>query len=204
MLAGYCADHTIPLIHISTDFVFDGKQSQPYQPDDACAPLGIYGLSKRQGEQQALALCSSATIIRTGWLYSARGNNFVKTMLRCAAEGKTLNVVDDQVGTPTYALHLAAAIWQLLVKQAHGIFHFSDAGLASWYDFAAAIFEEAHALGLLSELPVVNPVSSDNYPTAAARPSYSVLDKTKIWALEGIEPCHWREGLRKMLKELTL
>ncbi len=189
------------LIHVSTDFVFDGTQSTPYRPDDRTQPLGIYGLSKCRGEEAVLASASDALIVRTAWVYSAHGGNFVKTMLRVMRERPEVRVVADQIGTPTSAATLAGALWSLLDTQAPaGIYHYTDAGAASWYDFACAIREIAQQISGESPAPVL-PIRTQDYPTPAKRPAYSVLDKTSTYALIGNAP-HWREPLRDVLSEL--
>jgi dTDP-4-dehydrorhamnose reductase len=200
-IARWCQHHKIPLIQISTDFVFDGKKSSPYLPEDQPNPLSVYARTKHAGEINALANCDFAYVVRSGWVYGEQGANFVKTMLRLAAERETLAVVSDQVGTPTYAINLSQMIWQLLQRRpAQKVFHFSDAGVASWYDFAVAIFCEAHAQGILHKFPQVIPINTSDYPTSAQRPAYSVLDKQATWHTLDIEACHWRTGLKTMLE----
>lgn len=200
VIAQWCEQQKIPLIQVSTDFVFDGKQSSPYQSDDITNPLGIYAQTKRAGELAALENCATSYIVRTGWVYCEQGANFVKTMLRLGAEREMLSVVADQIGTPTYAPHLAQMIWQLLAQRPEQkIFHFSDAGVASWYDFAVAIFNEAKVQGLLKKIPQVKPIATSDYPTPAQRPAYSVLDKQGTWNLLKISPCHWQRALSAML-----
>lgn len=190
------------LVHVSTDFVFDGTQSRPYRITDLPSPLGIYGASKLQGEQNVQEICGrNCAVLRTSWLYSSYGNNFVKTMLRLMGERDRLQVVSDQVGTPTWARGLAQALWQIGSQKLAGLFHWSDAGVASWYDFSVAIMEEALDLGLLAKEIAVAPISSSSYPTAARRPSYSVLDKTSTWDALGGAALHWRKALRAMLVE---
>lgn len=199
-IAQWCELQKKPLIQVSTDFVFDGKKSSPYQPDDHTNPLGVYAQTKRAGELAALENCSTSYLVRTGWVYCEQGANFVKTMLRLGAERAALGVVSDQVGTPTYAIHLAQMIWQLLAQRPEQkIFHFSDAGVASWYDFAVAIFNEANAKGLLTTIPQIKPIATSDYPTPAQRPAYSVLDKQQTWSVLNIAPEHWRNALAKML-----
>lgn len=186
------------IIHISTDYVFDGHTSRPYNEGDKPEPLSVYGTTKRHGETALLGLAPSSMIIRTGWLYSSFGNNFVKTILSRGKAGKPLNVVAEQIGTPTYAADLAYFIVHSIIDGhwTPGIFHFSDEGVASWYDFAVAILEEA---GLA---PNVNPIPTSDYPTAAVRPEYSVLDKSKVKAVFGIRIPHWRQSLRECLKKI--
>lgn len=188
------------LVHVSTDFVFDGKASRPYAPEAGTAPLGVYGASKLAGEAEALAV--GGLVVRTAWLYSAGGVNFAKTMLRLFNERSKVTVVADQIGTPTSAVSLARAIWGLIAADAGGIHHFTDAGAGSWYDFAVAIKEEGAALGLCPASVEVAPLRTEDYPTPAARPAYSVLDKTGTWALLGAPARHWREELRAVLKDL--
>ncbi|MCB1848514.1 MAG: dTDP-4-dehydrorhamnose reductase [Ottowia sp.] len=202
-LAQACRDLGARLIHISTDFVFDGRASRPYPPTAPTAPLGEYGRSKLAGEQAVQRILPQALVLRTGWVYSRFGGNFVKTMLRLMAEREELAVVDDQVGTPTWARGLARAVWAAAGRpQLQGIYHWSDAGVCSWYDFAVAICEEACALGLLARPARVRPIPASDYPTPAQRPHYSVLDKTGSWRDLGLEGVHWRVQLRHMLKEL--
>ena len=189
-------------LQISTDFVFDGEQSRPYLPTDHTSPLGVYGASKLAGEQLALAAYpEGVAVVRTAWLYFAFGSNFVTTMLRLMGERESIGVVVDQVGTPTWGRGLAEALWRMCRVQPKGIFHWTDAGVASWYDFAVAIQEEGLGCGLLKrEIPVL-PINTVEYPTPARRPAYSVLDKTGTWAALGIQPMHWRVALRRMLLE---
>lgn len=202
-LARACATHGVSLVHVSTDFVFDGESSRPYRPGDDTAPLGEYGRSKLAGERAVQAVLPGALVVRTGWVYSAWGNNFVKTMLRLMGEGGELKVVADQVGTPTWARGLAAFIWCAAGRSGRrGTYHWSDAGVCSWYDFAVAIAEEGAAAGLLEHLPRVRPIPGSEYPTPARRPSYSVLDKSDSWRDFEIEGVHWRAQLRAMLQEL--
>lgn len=190
------------LVHVSTDFVFDGRKSSPYLPDDPTQPLGAYGASKLAGERAVRdAAGETALIVRTGWVYSAHGNNFVKTMLRLMQERPELCVVADQVGTPTSATSLARALWALLAKDAPaGTYHYSDAGAASWYDLACAVRELA--LPHLARTPApILPIRTQDYPTPAQRPAYSVLDKSATWALIGSSR-HWREPLAEVVREL--
>lgn len=194
------------IVHVSTDFVFDGKSSTPYLPDAPANPLGVYGKSKSLGERVLLDEYAEKTIIlRTSWLYSSHGRNFVKTILRLCRQKDMLNVVSDQTGTPTWAVGLAAVLWDFARRDSiHGVFHWSDSGIASWYDFACAIMEEGLAAGLLDRPVIINPVHTDDYPTAARRPAYSVLDKTTTWALLGYRGRHWRHELKNMLQAPSL
>ncbi|MDE6157313.1 MAG: dTDP-4-dehydrorhamnose reductase [Muribaculaceae bacterium] len=183
------------IVHISTDYVFDGNSSRPYTEADKPSPLSVYGATKRKGETALLGLAPESVIIRTGWLYSSFGHNFVKTILARLKAGSALNVVCDQVGTPTYAADLALFIVNVIHGHwTPGIFNYSNEGVASWYDFAVAIAEEA---GLDAQ---ICPVSTSEYVTAAARPQYSVLDKTKVKATFGISIPHWRVSLRRCMK----
>lgn len=192
------------LIHISTDFVFDGAASVPYRPDAATNPLSVYGRSKRDGEQAVLkVLPEHSTILRTAWVYAATGANFVRTMLRVMQANGSVRVVADQVGTPTAARSLAEALWRIAATaEIRGIHHWTDAGVASWYDFAVAVAEEGAALGLLPPEINVTPITTAEYPTPARRPAYSVLDKRSL-APYGLSPIHWRQRLRTVLKEIT-
>lgn len=188
-------------VHVSTDFVFDGMSALPYSPDATPDPIGAYGATKLSGERQAFAQHPDALIIRTAWVYAAQGNNFVKTMLRLMAERDEVRVVGDQIGTPTHAAGLARAIWALNAANASGIYHWTDAGVASWYDFAVAIQEEALEIGLLSRKVPVVPIRTSDYPTPAKRPHMSVLDKSSSWAITG-PAAHWRDELRLVLRAM--
>ncbi|MDT9183670.1 dTDP-4-dehydrorhamnose reductase [Limnospira sp. PMC 289.06] len=194
------------LIHVSTDYVFDGTQSHPYVETDPTNPLGQYGASKLAGEQAILATDANYAIIRTAWVYGAGGTgNFVKTMLRLGREREELRVVMDQVGTPTWTGDLATAIVQLIPQlnsETSGIYHYTNSGVTSWYDFAIAIFEEAKLLGVPLKIQQVIPITTAEYPTPARRPAYSVLNGKKLATLLGNHPPQWRSGLRTMLKTL--
>lgn len=186
------------IIHVSTDYVFDGLGHKPYQPEDLTRPLSVYGRTKLAGEEAVLKNARVAAVVRTAWLYSANGNNFVKTMRRLGAEKDSINVVCDQIGTPTLADDLAEAIVKMLPQltaQNSGIYHFTNEGVCSWYDFAREVM-------VLSGLKcVVHPIPSSAYPTRAVRPFYSVLDKRKIKEVFNIEISHWKESLEKCLKQ---
>jgi dTDP-4-dehydrorhamnose reductase len=192
------------VIHLSTDFIFDGRSGTPYLPDSSGVPLSVYGKSKWEGERRLLGTCTTrATVVRTAWLYSHHGENFVLKMLELLRVRDSLRVVADQIGTPTWARRLAQAIWRITELPAmHGIFHWTDAGVASWYDFAVAIQEEAVRLGLLDRVIPILPIRTCEYPTPAIRPAYSVLDKSSTWERLGQQPPHWRAALRSMLEDL--
>lgn len=193
------------LIHISTDYVFDGTQGRPYRPDDTPRPLSVYGETKLGGERRVLqALGQRALVMRTSWVYSGHGNNFVRTMIKPMREREEVSVVSDQIGTPTWARGLAQTIWIAAGRpELHGIYHWTDAGVASWYDFAVAIQEEAIARGLLSRGVTIVPIRTEDFPATAARPLYSVLDKRDTWRELGLVPQHWRTALRVMIQEIT-
>ena len=197
-VAALVSAHQGKLVHVSTDFVFDGMTSRGYRLDDSRNPISAYGRSKAEGEDH---LRDSDLLVRTAWVYTAGGANFVRTMLRLMAEKPALNVVADQIGAPTWAPGLARTIWGLVAKDASGTFHHSDAGVASWYDFAVAIQEEALALGMLEKAIPITPIPTSAYPTPAARPAFSLLDCSKTRALLGDGHTHWRTHLRTMLKE---
>ena len=202
-VAAVAAAQGVRLVHVSTDFVFDGAASTPYLPEARTRPLSVYGKTKRDGEEAVLAAYPEAIVLRTAWLYAAHGNNFVATMLRLMKAGQPLRVVADQVGTPTWARTLAEATWALgLNLAASGIHHWTDAGVATWYDFAVAIQDEALALGLLDAPTTIEPIGTADYPTLARRPAYSVLDCRATREAAGLVPRHWRHALREMLAEL--
>lgn len=188
------------MIQISTDYVFDGTQHTPYREDDATCPNSVYGRTKLEGEENVTSRCRRSMVIRTAWLYSTFGNNFVKTMLRLGREKPELGVIFDQIGTPTYARDLAVAIFAAIKKGVvPGIYHFSNEGVASWYDFTLAI----HRLAGIDSCRV-RPIHTTDYPTPATRPHYSVLDKSKIKETFGIEIPHWETSLAEciaLLKE---
>ena len=197
-LAVVCNQNNIVLIHISTDFVFDGMQSVPYSEKDSTNALGEYGRSKLKGEQAIESVCHKYFIIRTSWLYSGHGSNFLKSMLKYGRERDSLSVVYDQVGTPTNAIDLAEVIFSILRSRVdtYGIYHYSNEGVASWYDFAKAIFD-------INKVDVqLLPIRTDAYPLPAKRPSFSVLDKGKIKKLLKIEIPYWRDSLKKACNTL--
>jgi dTDP-4-dehydrorhamnose reductase len=202
-LAVACKKIGARLIHISTDFVFDAAKNTPYEAYDATNPLGVYGTSKLAGE---LAINKShpenSIIIRTSWVYSSHGNNFVKTMLRLMAEKPELSVVSDQIGSPTWAKGLAHACWGFAQKTNTGTYHYSDLGIASWYDFAVAIQELGLQKGLLKSAIPVNPIKASAYPTPAKRPAYSVMNTDATYQTLEQQGLHWRTALSEMLNEL--
>jgi dTDP-4-dehydrorhamnose reductase len=194
------------LVHISTDYVFNGRQSLPYREDSPCDPLGVYGRTKRAGEEAVAAACDRHVILRTAWVYGSRGRgNFVKTMVRLSQEREVLRVVYDQIGTPTWSRDIAQAIAQLLPQlgpDTYGTYHFTDSGVASWYDFAVDIVALAAALGAAPATQAIEPIPTAEYPTPAQRPAYSVLNWEKIAVVLGQKPPHWRQSLRTMMAEL--
>ena len=199
------ASHGCRLIHISTDFVFDGRKAVPYRHDDEARPLSTYGRSKLDGEEAVLEVCGdTGLIVRTSWLYSRFGRNFVKTMLTLMQERPRLAVVCDQIGCPTWAGSLARALWELGPREEiSGILHWTDAGVASWYDFAVAIQALALELGLLGTRITIEPILTSAFPTPAIRPPFSVLDTSNAREqLNTVQP-HWRDALRQMLEELV-
>ncbi|MBC7496316.1 MAG: dTDP-4-dehydrorhamnose reductase [Sphingomonadaceae bacterium] len=185
-------------VHVSTDFVFDGTAHTPYAPNATPNPLGAYGRTKLDGEIAAAEFHPSPLLVRTAWVYAAGGNNFVATMLRLMGERDEVRVVADQFGTPTHAVTLARTLWTLIAGGHNGTFHATDAGTASWYDFAQAIQDEALAVGLLTRAVTVTPIRTIDYPTPAKRPAFGVLDKTATWAITGY-PRHWRAELHDCL-----
>jgi len=207
-LARECERLGMPLIHISTDYVFNGKSERPYKEDDAADPICVYGLSKWQGEEAVRSMLSDHIIVRTSWLYGARGQNFVKTMIKLGAEREELKVVSDQYGCPTWSFDLADCLARIserllsgVEKIPRGTFHFCGAGITTWYDFASTILSEVR-LKLSGRTAAVSPVPTSSYPTAAARPKYSALDCGKIKASLGISPPPWEKSLAGLMDEL--
>lgn len=195
-----------PLLHISTDYVFSGVQTQPYTEHDTPAPSSVYGQSKWLGEQAINEHCSQHIILRTSWVFGLHGNNFVKTMLRLGQERDALSIVSDQIGGPTSARSIAQALWQIAQHYqsnstcAWGTFHFSGAPTCSWYDFAQEIFAQAVALQLIAKVPTLKAITTSDYPTPAQRPAYSVLDNTKISQQLNIAQSDWKTELALMLQ----
>ena len=202
-LALACKANNCRMLHVSTDFVFDGSKTTPYQTDDVAKPLGVYGASKLAGDLAVRDILPDSVIVRSAWVYSINANNFVKTMLRLMAEKPQLGVIYDQVGTPTWAAGLAQWLWAVVAKpQVSGMYHWTDAGVASWYDFAVAIQELAIEKGMLTQAIPIRPIPGSAYPTPAKRPSFSVIDKTSAEAAADMLTTHWRAQLSKMLDRL--
>ncbi len=208
-LARVCAEMDIPLLHLSTDYVFDGQARSPYREDHSTRPLGVYGHSKLAGEQALRDQLEKHVIVRTAWVFSEYGNNFVKTMLKLGRERDQLAIVADQVGCPTYAGHIAAMVLQLATLMTQpgfngwGCYHFCGDQQVSWFEFAQAVFQAAEERGLLTEGPVLKATPSREYPTPAARPAYSVLDNQRLLQLlDGDVERDWRAGLAEVLGRL--
>jgi len=203
-LADYCADGRCRLIHVSTDYVFAGDDWLPLKPDDPTDPQSVYGASKLAGEIAAKRAGEHAKVIRSSWIYSEYGENFVRTMLRLGDERAELSIVNDQRGSPTYAHNLAATIWKLAnVWPTADVLHYADAGEVTWRQFAEAIFAQAVKQGLLRKAPQVHPISTADYAAPAARPAYSVLDTSLCCELLGVEPPRWQDSLQLMLTNLA-
>lgn len=216
LLASACAERGIGLIHVSTDYVFDGLAKQPYTEDAPTQPASVYGQSKLAGEQEVLATLPSAVILRTSWVFSQFGNNFLKTMLRLGQERTELNIVDDQIGGPSYAPHIAQVLLQLAERlyeskqgsgkqqSPSGVFHFAGQPSVSWYGFAQEIFDQAVKLGLLTQAPRLTAISTSQYPTPAKRPAQSSLQQGRLDALLGTEHIerNWQQGIARSLLAL--
>lgn len=205
VLAQWAQTHNARLIHVSTDFVFDGAKTTPYLASDSTQPLGVYGASKLAGEQAVLAAAPQQSIIvRASWLYSPFGHNFMKTMLRLMAEKPSLRVVNDQIGSPTSAFSLARCLFSIVQEQGDtGIYHWCDGGEISWYEFAVAIQEQALNLQLLDSAIPIEPIPSSEYPTPASRPAYSVLDISATCEQFGCEIPDWRHNLQEVMGHLA-
>lgn len=208
-LAIACSTQNIPLLHISTDYVFDGSKEEAYRENDEVAPLGIYGISKWQGEEEIRSHLSHHIILRVAWVFGANGNNFVKTMLRLAADRNELNIVADQFGGPTSAKSIAKTLLKL-VDIYHednnlewGTYHYCGKGKTSWYNFAKEIFHQANISGVLNKEIQINAIKTAEYPTPAKRPKNSMLDCTKIMNTFGIDTQDWQSELKQVLSELT-
>ncbi len=193
----------VRFVHLSTDYVFDGEASSPYATDASTGPRSAYGRTKCEGEQRVRAGAPSSVIVRTAWVHSGGGSNFVRTAVRHLTAGRTMRVVDDQIGTPTRAHNLALALWRIAEgPEITGTLHFTDAGVASWFDVAVAVLETLRGAGRLPEAGAVVPIHSGEYPTPARRPAYSVLDKHDSWRALGFVPPHWRDGVIQSTSEL--
>jgi len=203
-LAKECAQVGIPLVHISTDYVFDGSQETAYVEDDTVSPLGVYGKTKLEGEKTVQSLCSKYYIFRTSWVFSAHGNNFVKTMLRLGAEREILGVVADQLGKPTSAREIARVIYEVLTskQEAWGVYHLAQSDVTSWHGFATSIFAEAKRQGINLNIKKVNPITTAGYPTPAPRPQNSELNCRKIMKEFGITPTLWKGDLALVVKSI--
>lgn len=199
----------VPLLHISTDYVFTGDGAEPYLESDATGPAGVYGASKLAGEVALAEVNPRHIILRTAWVFGAHGHNFVKTMLRLGREREELAVVADQLGCPTSAASIAQALWSLALQYREqgslqwGIYHYAGAPACSWYEFAQEIFRQAHELGMLEPVPVVRAIATADYPTPARRPAFSVLGCSKLNKAHGITQADWRVALGQVLRELA-
>ncbi len=206
VLAEHCTQRTIPLLHLSTDYVFDGSGTRPWLASDSPAPLGTYGRSKLAGEMAARR-CPQHLVLRTSWVFGAHGNNFVRTMVRLAGERDRLRVVADQIGGPTWAGHLADALLTLAERHAHGealpwgLYHYAGQPWVSWHQFATETLTEAHRLGLIEQLPTIEAISTAEYPLPAPRPLNSRLDMQDTTRALGLSAPNWRDGLQQVLRE---
>ncbi|WP_313147976.1 dTDP-4-dehydrorhamnose reductase [Stenotrophomonas sp.] len=205
VIARWCAAHGVPFVHYSTDYVFDGQGSVPYREDEATAPLGVYGTSKRDGEEAVRAAGGRHLIFRTAWVYASHGANFLRTMLRVGAERDQLRVVADQIGTPTPAALIADVTAQALQHpgQLSGTWHLTASGQTSWHGFAEAIFAEALSSGVLAKVPAVEAIPSSEYPTPAKRPAWSVLDNRRLQQDFDIVLPSWQDGLKRVMAEIA-
>ncbi len=212
-IGAWAARHDALVIHYSTDYVFDGRSDRPWHEDDATAPLGVYGRSKLAGEQALRDSGARHLILRTAWVYAARGQNFLRTMLRLAGERDELRIVDDQIGSPTSASLIARTTasvlqrWLAMGEQerelACGTYHLTASLRCSWFEFATAIMHESQSAGLLEKIPRMVPIASADYPTRAQRPAFSVLDNAKLALVFGQQPQPWHEGLHEVIGELA-
>ncbi|MCU1051406.1 dTDP-4-dehydrorhamnose reductase [Stenotrophomonas maltophilia] len=205
VIARWCAAHGVPFVHYSTDYVFDGQGSAPYREDEPTAPLGVYGTSKRDGEDAVRLAGGRHLVFRTAWVYASHGANFLRTMLRVGAERDALRVVADQIGTPTPAALIADVTAQVLQHPGHlsGTWHLTASGQTSWHGFAEAIFAEALAAGVLAKVPAVEAIPSSEYPTPAKRPAWSVLDNRKLQQDFRIVLPSWQDGLKRVMAEIA-
>jgi len=206
IIALWCAAHHVPLVHYSTDYVFDGRGMQPYLVDAPTSPLGVYGASKLAGEHAVREAFGCHLIFRTAWVYAAHGHNFLRTMLRLGAERDELRVVADQIGTPTSAALIATITAKVLrsPRQLSGTWHLTASGETSWYGFAEVIFQQAQALGILEKIPSLTPINSTDYPTPARRPAYSCLDTGSLQRDFNLILPDWRDGVMQVLDALSV
>ncbi len=203
VMAQYAAEKQIPFIQVSTDFVFDGSQSRPYRPNDSVNPINVYGASKLAGERQVLASNPHAYILRTSWVYSEYGNNFVLKMLELAKNRDSLAVVADQVGSPCYARSLARVVWKLLkIQPKERLFHYANEGSISRHELIVAAIDEGHAAGLIGKVIPIEKALTKDFPSPATRPAYSTLDSSLICNTLAITPVHWRDALREMVAQV--
>jgi dTDP-4-dehydrorhamnose reductase len=204
-IARWCAAHAVPLVHYSTDYVFDGRGDTPYTEDEPTGPLGVYGRSKRDGEDAVRAAGGRHLIFRTAWVYAAHGRNFLRTMLRLGAQRDHLRVVADQIGTPTPAALIADITAQVLQNPTtlSGTWHLTASGQTSWHGFAQAIFEEALKQGVLDKVPALEPITTAQYPTPAQRPAWSVLDNRRLQQDFGVSLPSWKQGLAQVMAEVA-
>lgn len=207
-IADACQLTGIPLIHLSTDYVFDGKGTRPYDEKDKTNPKNIYGQTKLQGEQSVLNRCEKALILRTSWIFGIHGGNFVKTMLRLGKERKQLSIIDDQIGCPTFANHIAESIFDLVTLQQtgkffpYGIYHMADKEPTTWFNFALEIFAKGFSEGIVNQQPHLRPIKSSEYPTAATRPNFSVLNCHKLETLLKRPMKQWTTGLDQVIASI--
>lgn len=203
VVAEVAAKASVRFIHLSTDYVFDGRAHTPYRPDAAVAPINVYGATKLEGERRVLSAAPESVVVRTAWVHSGGGVNFVRTAVRLLSAGTPMRVVDDQIGTPTRARHLADALWRVTDHpELRGLLHFTDAGVASWFDVAVTVLETLERADRHGAGAAVTPIRSDQFPTAARRPQFSVLDKHESWNAIGYLPPHWRQGIIDSTHEL--
>ena len=203
VIAEVAAKASVRFIHLSTDYVFDGRAHTPYRPDAAVAPINVYGATKLEGERRVLSAAPESVVVRTAWVHSGGGVNFVRTAVRLLSAGTPMRVVDDQIGTPTRARHLADALWRVTDHpELRGLLHFTDAGVASWFDVAVTVLETLERADRRGAGAAVTPIRSDQFPTAARRPQFSVLDKHESWNAIGYLPPHWRQGIIDSTHEL--
>lgn len=202
VLVQLCKKLNIRLIHISTDFVFDGSSNVPYKIEDKTSPLGVYGLSKLKGEKTIESGLENFVIVRTSWVYSAYGQNFLKTMVNLMKSRDSLGIIYDQVGTPTSAKNIANLLWVIAKSDVRGLYHYTDAGCASWFDFAQVIYQKAKDLKIFNHDILITPITSEQYPTPAKRPHYSVMDSSVLSNLLNLNRVHWIDAVQSCVDEV--